>query len=131
MNKFELSPAFLIGHKKIDADHALLVEILNEIVDSTNAGDLISCQRLWQQFIDKLQQHFTDEEKIMDSLGFSHLGHGHQQALEKITSLGQKCETQDCWEDCLFEMRNELLSWILKKDLYFAEHLVTIGYNNG
>jgi len=131
VNKFELSPAFLIGHKKIDSDHATLVEILNRIVDSFNSGDLPSCQKQWHLFCEKLQQHFADEEKIMDNLGFDRPGNDHQHILENIKSLGTKCETQNCWEDCLFAMRNELLSWILKKDLYFAEYLVTIGYNDG
>ncbi|MBL4801550.1 MAG: hypothetical protein JKY45_06620 [Emcibacter sp.] len=53
----------------------------------------------------------------------------HQKILDHVTMLKRKNNSLKDWELCLFEMRNDLLTWILKHDLKFAEYLVTIGYN--
>lgn len=131
MNKFELSSAFLIGHEKIDSDHAGLVKILNDMVDSFVSSDVCSCRDVWLLFCTKLEQHFIDEVHIMNSFGFDEDGaeEEHQQILDHVNALGKNNTTIDDWEECLFEMRNHLLSWILKKDLLFAEYLITTGYN--
>jgi len=131
VNKFELSPAFLIGHKKIDSDHQALVKILNEMVDGFEAGDVELCQKKWHQFCTRLEQHFGDEITIMDDFDFAQTGHEaeHQEILDHIKAAGERDHSLDNWESCLFEMRSDLMSWILKKDLLFAEHLITIGYN--
>ncbi len=130
MNKFELSEAFLIGHEKIDADHSSLVQILNDMVDGFLADDLSDCKLKWKQFSDDLKQHFIDETKIMHDFGFVEYEHeqDHNSIIDRIYTQGQKCNSLEDWEMSLFEMRNELLSTILKHDLKFAEHLVTIGY---
>lgn len=131
MNKFELSAAFFIGHENIDSDHVELVRILNDMVDGFVAGDVEVCRNGWQQFCTKLDQHFNEEAKIMSDLGYvDDVEDDHQEILDHVTALGKRDNSLDDWEACLFEMRNHLLSWILKKDLLFAEHLVTIGYND-
>ena len=131
MNKFELSSAFLIGHEKIDSDHFGLVRILNDMVDGFILGDVEVCRKGWQQFCAKLDQHFIDEAKIMDDLGYvDDVEDDHQEILDHVNTLGMRENSLDDWEACLFEMRNHLLSWILKKDLLFAEYLITIGYND-
>jgi hemerythrin-like metal-binding protein len=136
VNKFELSTAFMIGHEKIDSDHASLVENLNEMSDAFVAGNVEGCLKEWQKFIAQLDQHFIDESEIMESFGFAEFGYirdehedDHQKILARVKSMGKKNNTLDDWEACLFDMRNDLLSWILKHDLLFAEHLITIGYN--
>ncbi len=132
MNKFELTSAFLIGHEKIDSDHGGLVNTLNEMIDGFVAQDLDVCQKKWQQFCVQLTQHFADESKIMNEFGYIEDDHDadHQKILFHVNTLGNKDNALDDWEHCLFEVRSDLLTLILKHDLKFAEHLVTIGYNN-
>lgn len=130
MKKFELSPVFLIGHDKIDSDHAGLVRILNEMVDGCNGEDVKCCHQKWQQFYQTLRQHFIDEASIMIDYGYTRDPLEHQKILTIVKSMGEDCKDLNCWENFLFTVRNELLSWILKKDMLFAEHLITIGYNN-
>lgn len=131
MNKFELSPVFLIGHEKIDSDHVLLVDILNEMVGSFILGSRDICLQKWRKFCEKLERHFTDEMDIMTGFGYSSDEHikNHQKILARVKLMGKADNTLDDWEVCLFDMRNDLLSQILKHDLLFAEHLITIGYN--
>ncbi len=136
MNKFELSPAFIIGHEKIDSDHVELINILNEMIDGFVAEDLEYCQKKWQQFCVSLEQHFIDETEIMDDFGYIPLDHDddheqdHQKILISVAAMAKKFSTLDDWEIGLFEVRNDLLTFILKHDLKFAEYLITIGYNN-
>jgi len=131
VNKFELSPAFLIGHDDIDSDHAELIKILNEMTDSFMAQDTKRCHEIWQQFCAKLNQHFIDETKVMAGFGYTEEKENsdHQKILAHIDTLGGEQNTLEDWKNCLFEMRNEFLSWILRHDLKFSEHLITIGYN--
>ncbi len=131
MNKFDLSPVFLIGHEKIDSDHRELVSILNDMVDGFVAGDVRHCRKEWQKFCTKLEQHFIDETRVMDDFGYAGDDDedDHQEILDHVNALGKRDNSLDDWEACLFEMRNHLLSWILKKDLLFAEYLITIGYD--
>lgn len=131
MDKFEFSTAFLIGQEKIDSDHIDLIAILNEMVDGFMQGDTHLCQNKWQEFYTKLEKHFVDETEIMINYGYidDDVDDDHEKVLDHIINLGNKENSLENWEFCLYEMRNYLLSWILKKDLLFAEHLVTIGYN--
>lgn len=131
MNKFELTPAFLIGHKKIDSDHAELVNILNEMIDGFRRGDAAFCQEKWQQFCVMLKQHFREESRIMRDFGFVDIDHeeDHKNILARLNIMENNDNSLDNWEACLFEMRNDFLSTILKHDLKFAEYLITIGYN--
>lgn len=131
MIKFELSKAFHIGHEKIDADHRDLVRILNEMVDVFEAGDIPGCQQTWHLFCQRIEQHFGDEIKIMTDFGYGEDDHdaGHQKILDRLIEMKNQAQSLNDWERCLIEMRSELLVWILKHDLLFAEHLVSIGYN--
>ena len=130
MNKFEISSAFIIGHEIIDSEHRELVSILNDMVDHYLAEDVESCKKLWGEFCEKLKQHFENEMEIMTELGFKADNHeeGHERVLEQIYNLGNACEKLEDWANCLFAMRNDLLSWILRHDLGFAEYLDSIGY---
>ncbi len=130
MNKFILSDAFRIGHKKIDSDHEKLVCILNEMVGGFANNDKYLCQEKWQLFCEALELHFKEESVIMVDMGFMHnaLAEGHNNVLKRIEALGRESNSLDDWEECLYEMRNKLLSWILKEDLIFAEYLVAINY---
>lgn len=110
----------------------MLVTILNEMVDGFVAEDIELCQQKWHQFYRHLQKHFEDEVKIMFDLGFiteEHNDH-HEEVLAHARALGANCKSLVDWEVCLYELRNDLLIWILKHDLKFAEHLITIGYND-
>ena len=131
VNKFELSPAFLIGHDDIDSDHTELVKILNKMVDSYISQDIKNCHKIWQQFCVRLEQHFTKETKIMSDFGYREEGQtsDHQRILNHLEHLGGAENSLYDWEVCLFEMRNELLAWILRHDLKFSEYLITVGYN--
>ncbi|MCK5425861.1 MAG: hemerythrin family protein [Emcibacter sp.] len=130
MNKSKLSSAFLVGHEKIDADHVELVHILNAMVDVCKVQNSTICLEEWQKFYDRLRIHFYEEEEIMSKFGYSDEEHikDHKEILDHVKSLGEKCEEQNNWEDCIHEIERDLLVQILRHDLKFAEYLVSTGY---
>ncbi len=132
MDGTELTSAFLIGHDVIDTEHAGLVDILNEMAKGLMAKDIGHCKEKWQLFCEKLEQHFASEEKIMASFDYVRREHNnhHSIMLEQMLVIGRDCNTLEGWEECFYQMRHEILSQILKYDLYFAEYLVTINYED-
>jgi len=132
MDKLVLSPAFKIGHNDIDAEHAELVEILNDMSTGYISKDIGACEKKWQLFCVKLERHFINEEEIMARFNYTIDDHDncHQILLNQTKAAGENCVTLTDWESCLLEMRGGILSQILKHDLYFAEYLITIGYND-
>ncbi len=132
MNKIELSSVFLIGHKEIDADHAELVEIINEMADGYLLKDASVCQQKWQEFCQKLDEHTINEERIMGEFGYFDDKHkdNHETILETVINLGKNSSTLADWNQCFFKMWNEILTQILNHDLYFAQYLAKIGYED-
>jgi len=131
MNKLVLSSAFLIGHDVIDAEHAELVDILNDIIEGYKSKDIGQCKENWQIFGQALRRHFADEEKIMADLGFDNKEHQlhHQEIIKHIKIACGKNKTLEDWKNCLVEMIHDILTTILKYDLKFAEYLIGIGYS--
>ncbi len=131
MNKFELSSAFIIGQEKIDSDHLRLVKILNDMVDGIVKRDVAYCQLKWEEFFTSLEQHLKDEEKIMHDFGFIHKNTSieHKKILTTMRDLGNNGNSITDWKQCIYKMRDGLLTCILKEDLIFAEFLATIGYS--
>ncbi|MCF6197541.1 MAG: hypothetical protein L3J50_12670 [Emcibacter sp.] len=131
MNEIELSPAFLIGHRVIDDEHRQLVKVLNDMAKGYILKDIGLCRQNWQLFCDLIEHHFTHEEKIMADLGFVKEEHhnSHQSILKNTMAAGRECKSLTEWKKCIFKLRDEILSQILRHDLHFAEHLVAIGYN--
>ena len=132
MDITELSSAFLIGHDQIDEEHLELVEILNDMAKGLLSKDIAICEQDWKKFCEKLAQHNINEAKIMEEFGFDSLKHqdGDKVILLKIIAVGEECANITDWRECFYEMRHQFLSLILKHDLYFAEHLVSIGYQD-
>ncbi|VAV91505.1 hypothetical protein MNBD_ALPHA02-2526 [hydrothermal vent metagenome] len=131
MNEIELSPAFLIGHKVIDDEHRELVKVLNNMARGYVLKDIDFCRQNWHLFCNLLQQHFTHEEKIMSDMGYVKEEHhdSHQSILTNTQDAGRQCKTLEDWGKCLLELRDEILSQILRHDLKFSEYLITIGVN--
>ena len=131
VRKFRVSAAFTIGHEKIDSDHAELIDMLNDMIDAVVANDLHSMEGKGQAFHERLKRHFIEEENIMKGFGFVDKNHFqlYNDVLVKIQQKCESCKSIEDWQDCILEMGGNLMSWVLKNDLKFAEHLVTMGYN--
>ena len=131
MNKLELSSAFLIRHDVIDAEHAELVNILNDIIEGYKSKDILRCKESWQIFGQALRRHFTSEEQIMADLGFDKKEHRihHQKIIEHIKVKCGKNKTLKDWKNCLVEVEHDILTTILRYDLKFSEYLIGIGYS--
>ncbi|MCF6197656.1 MAG: hypothetical protein L3J50_13255, partial [Emcibacter sp.] len=72
------------------------------------------------------------EEKIMANLGYVSENHNnsHHAILRTTLTAGRDCKTLTEWRKCIFQLRDEILSQILRHDLHFAEYLTSINYND-
>ncbi|MCF8475157.1 MAG: hypothetical protein K9G26_10720 [Emcibacter sp.] len=132
MKYFELTPAFLVGHEQIDKEHLEIIGLLNGMVDAFTASDTDHCQKIFTNICERLEMHFKNEAEIMEEFGFIDARRENidDLILEKVKKLGNVQNSLADWKQFIFEMRHELLILILKDDLKFAEHLITIGYND-
>lgn len=88
------SPEYYTGNKKVDEEHKLLFEIINELHDAMKKG---KGKEILQQTLDKLIkytiQHFTDEELFMLSQGYPYYQEHkkiHQDLTNKVKELRAK-----------------------------------------
>ncbi|PCJ38128.1 MAG: hypothetical protein COA81_13290, partial [Alphaproteobacteria bacterium] len=111
------------------ADRLLIICLF--MTEGYRSKDIGHCKESWQLFCEKLEQHFDSEEKIMASFNYVKEEHNncHQKILGQTLAVGRDCETLEDWRGCLYQIRDEILSQILRHDLHFAEHLIGIGYN--
>lgn len=50
--KIELLESFKTGHPEIDADHRVIVDIINDVSDAIRGGDAELCRNLLDSFLD-------------------------------------------------------------------------------
>jgi len=131
MNKFELSPAFYIGHENIDRDHKELVVILNAMIDACQNKDISVCKKLWAEFYKKMQKHFEYEEQIQTEFRFEKVSEHRARSTEILHNMKKLSENAvdiDDWCKCIEEVFHNLMPFILRNDLPFAEHLHAIKH---
>lgn len=96
MAYFEWADDLVIDGGPIDADHLILVDLVNELHTATSLG---TGQEVVEPILDKLiaytKDHLAREEQLMASLGFPNLERhkiGHQHFTDKLDKLKQKYE---------------------------------------
>ncbi len=110
INKSDLS---LIENEEINAIHLEEVDILNDLILLVNSGeDREEITKVFQVFIDHMQEHFAYEEGLMKSSGYA-MYSIHQAEHYKV----------------LNEARYNFMDWNSAKDIerlreYFGEDLV-------
>ncbi len=120
------TPAFETGIEKIDDQHRHLVDLINNFDAAAQGG---RGRRVMGELLDDLlgytQEHFADEEKYLESVGYEKLDYHralHRQLVQKLELVqfefksGERKVTKD--------MRDLLAYWvtshILRDDLEYA-----------
>ena len=75
---------FDTGIPFIDKDHRRLVEIINTIEDSHEAGDIAGCRASIGTFLDETKAHFHREEQFLQTINYSALAAHAQQHSDLI-----------------------------------------------
>lgn len=131
MGKLALTKHWLIGHEQIDREHEELIGLINQLTDCEEAGDVTLFGHTLDTLCEKLERHFSNETKIMRDLGYDEKEHyeEHRIVLSDIRKVNAEIN--------VLNMQNKLRYLIgifvdkaLKEDIYFAEYLVSINYEN-
>lgn len=73
MATFRMTDSMLIGHEQIDYEHAAIVALLNEACVYKDSGDETRWKSKLLEMKGAIKRHIENEEKIMESLGYSSL----------------------------------------------------------
>ena len=74
MNVIEWDDAFSVGVARLDADHRLLMEMINQLCEAWQAGkDGLVLAKLFEALQVYADVHFTREEAVLEALGYDGL----------------------------------------------------------
>lgn len=111
---FKWSPEYSVHIKAIDAQHKVLVDILNRlfVAVSKREGDKVIAGIL-DALMSYTQKHFTLEENLMRQARYADLEahmEEHRKLIEKLDSLSKKYLLED--KPIYFEMLSFLKTWL-------------------
>ena len=96
MAYFAWADDMVIDGGPIDADHRLLVELVNELHTATSEGQgRAVVETILHRVITSTQEHLRNEEQIMAQMGFPDLENhkiGHQHFMDQLWGLEKKLQ---------------------------------------
>ncbi|MBU6471867.1 MAG: hemerythrin family protein [Alphaproteobacteria bacterium] len=131
---FELPVSALFGDRHIDAEHQVLVDILNgTIAGFGSSGRLLSTRFAHDvaHLLDHLKQHFDHEEQLMTAARYpglaTHRAH-HGCVLAKVSALRMEALQQtEIDKEPVFDLFDQVLDDLLRADLPFKAFLDANG----
>lgn len=120
MKHIVLMDSLLVGHPKIDAEHAELVKLVNEFVDIAKgeSGD-DGCEKIGE-IAEKLRRHIENEEAIMVRVGYRITDaeeRHHREALARIADLHARARAETDAIELARDLTEIILVTILKTDM--------------
>lgn len=96
MAYFEWADDMVIDGGPIDADHRLLVDLVNELHTATKEGEgRAVVESILHRVIESTQQHLRNEEQLMAQMGFPDLDNhkiGHNHFMDQLWDLEKKMQ---------------------------------------
>ena len=129
----ELLETFITGHPVIDAEHRKIVDSINGVSEAVNAGEYDKCAHLLDDFLTICQDHFTNEERLLEELGYPGLhDHAvfHKELVLKAKAVKTLCmdmRSPESIKRCFEEMATLLIEDVVKGDLQFVSFLIDQG----
>jgi hemerythrin-like metal-binding protein len=132
--EFSLPDACRLGFKNIDAEHTVLINILNESLSAFDAGDRVAVaefekyfRRLWQE----MAAHFRHEEAEMQEVKYPELlahKHHHADVLSRLASVrDHAAEAGYVDRHTVEDIFDTILDDMLRADLGFKTFLYRQG----
>ncbi len=126
MTHIQWKDRYNIGYKYIDAQHRVLLDLLNELIDLIDAGGSpAGVSSIFQRLCSYALTHFTNEERYLRAVGYPGLA---QQETEHATFVNQLLAFDQSYDPSdprlLEETRSFLQHWyldhILRSDMAYA-----------
>ncbi|NQV48433.1 MAG: hemerythrin domain-containing protein [Rhodospirillaceae bacterium] len=132
MIKIQWLESFAIGNEKIDRDHKDIIAIMQDVRSAVEDDNRPRCSALLQDLIVRAQEHFTDEEEILESVHYPDLAEHiryHQDLLLKARAMNAICHGASAngnLEQCFTVMAEFLIDDIIAGDLKFKSFIKEI-----
>ncbi|NPA48695.1 MAG: hemerythrin family protein [Thermodesulfobacteria bacterium] len=121
-------PCYCIGDSKIDNQHRSLVSLLNFLYDRVQAAcpkRLID--RVLMELVRYAEEHFQDEEDLMERIGFPELEHHrreHERLLMEVFAFKEKFDHGFATKmELLHFLRDWLINHVIDEDLKIRRYL--------
>ena len=119
--QFVWKDEYSVGNKKIDKQHKQIFALANSL---TEVYDQYRIKHTIMDLFKYARKHFSDEEKMMEEIGYPKLEEHrqiHLDMIERLTEISQ--ETFDCNES-IYDFKKFIYDWmidhVLEKDMdYF------------
>jgi hemerythrin len=134
MTKFvEWSDVLSVGIEEIDAQHRVLVDLVNQMHDAIHARHgSAAVNEILGKLADYTRIHFTVEESLMRILGYPEYEEHkaeHEELLQTVADLQHKVETGKT--SIGFELMHFLKVWltkhIMESDQRYSDHFINAG----
>lgn len=129
MARLEWSESYSVGVERLDAQHKVLIRIINQLEEERRTGGLIVS--VFAELRRYVREHFRDEEKMMADAGYAGLDahrEGHRQFEEWLTSIEMAYNSGGASAYYIAESVHEflkdwLITHILAKDMAYKKVL--------
>ncbi|MCR4377134.1 MAG: hemerythrin family protein [Rhodospirillales bacterium] len=131
--KVELLETFITGHPVIDEEHRQIVDSINEVSAAVAAGKYDLCSVLLDGFLKICIDHFANEERLLEELGYPALHDHvvfHKELIIKAKAVKTLCmdmKVPDSIQRCFNEMATLLIEDVVKGDMQFVSFLIEKG----
>jgi len=134
MDHLILNESMRVGHGQVDAEHAILIGIVNQCVDLVAASATVGeFHEVLVELRSGLTRHIVEEEAIMMELGYLDLEgerKEHHNGLVRLNQLIEQCREGANLEVLLREITGLLLLIFIKSDMSFKSFLQSIDYQD-
>jgi hemerythrin len=133
---FDFDSEFRLGIESVDSEHVKLVDMLNEVHTLLSEGKRDEARRHFNEALSSyIDEHFANEEKFMEGIGFPHLAEHkkiHENFRQSFYGLRPLVESSDdvAFRSALSDAFTWLIAHIGKTDKKYAIfHLEKQGTN--
>jgi hemerythrin-like metal-binding protein len=127
MAMFDFDKEFKLGIEAVDKEHVKLVDMLNEVYALLGEGKRDQAYRVFSQTLASyVDEHFTNEEQFMESIGFPYLEQHekvHANFKDSFQELKPAVESQDdqAFRKALSDTFTWIITHIAKTDRKYAD----------
>ncbi|MEE8351493.1 MAG: hemerythrin family protein [Rhodospirillales bacterium] len=109
----KLSPSFMLEVDTLDEEHQVLADLVGEITQAIDDGELGKCKALVSDFVKSAKDHFASEEALLVKAGYPNIKKHQDHHKSLNTKMDHLLEFANAVEE------NELARDSLRRELTF------------
>jgi len=125
LSQFVWKKEYEIGVDKMDDEHKVIVDLINQLIESLNDDNLAKVSSNFNELAEYVIFHFNEEEAFMERIGYDGIeGHKkiHKKLIENVTEYGQAIQDGTLNKNKLVSfLQNWLISHIQGVDMNYAD----------